>query len=82
MTRDELLAWVRKRMAEVLEVDPERIQESTDFAELDADSIDLIEVVNTMEREFDVHIDEQDLYDLENVGQLLDLLQQSVAQRG
>jgi len=82
MTRDELLAWVRKRMAEVLEVDPERIQESTDFAELDADSIDLIEVVNAMEREFDVHIDEQDLYDLENVGQLLDLLQQSVAQRG
>lgn len=82
MTRDELLAWVRKRMAEVLEVDPELIQESTDFAELDADSIDLIEVVNAMEREFDVHIDEQDLYDLENVGQLLDLLQQSVAQRG
>ena len=69
-------------MAEVLEVDPELIQESTDFAELDADSIDLIEVVNAMEREFDVHIDEQDLYDLENVGQLLDLLQQSVAQRG
>lgn len=82
MNRDELVEWVRKRSGEILEVEPESIQEQTEFADLDADSVDLIEVVNSMEREFSVHIDEQDLYEIQTVGELVDLLERSIAARG
>src|SRR5690606_23757646 len=65
MTRDELFIWMRDQFAEILEVEPERVTEKSDFADLDADSIDIIEVVNHAEREFNIQIEEQLLYDIE-----------------
>ncbi len=67
--------WVQGRFAEVLEVDPADVAlDSQLAADLDADSIDLIEVVNGAEKEYGVTIEEQDLYDLETVGQLVALI--------
>ncbi len=67
--------WVRERFAEVLELDPSEITTASRFADdLDADSIDLIEVVNSAERSLGVTIAEEELYDLETVGQLVDTI--------
>lgn len=80
MTRDEVLAWLRDQLVEVLEVDPEEITLETDFAEdLDADSIDLIEVVNNLEREMKISIEEEELYDIATVGQLIDIVERHQA---
>ena len=67
--------WVRDRFAEVLELDPAEISRNSRLADdLDADSIDLIEVVNSAERALGVTIAEEELYDLETVGQLVEAI--------
>ncbi|MEZ5142157.1 MAG: acyl carrier protein [Acidimicrobiales bacterium] len=60
-------------------LDPAEITEDKDFADLDADSIDLIEVVNRVERDFGIQIEEQQLYDVETVGQFVDLIDRELA---
>lgn len=83
MTRDEVLTWLRGQLVEVLEVDSEEITLETDFAEdLDADSIDLIEVVNNLERQFKIVIEEEELYDIATVGQLVDIVERHQARAG
>lgn len=75
---DATFEWVRSRFAEVLEVEPAEVQPDSRFADdLDADSIDLIEVVNGAEKEFGVVVEEHELYDLETVQELVDLLERS-----
>lgn len=67
--------WVQATFADVLELAPADITSQSRFAEdLDADSIDLIEVVNSAEREFGCKIEEEQLYDLESVGDLVALI--------
>lgn len=71
-----VFGWVQQRFAEVLEIGPEEISADSRFGDdLDADSIDLIEVVNGAEKEYGVVVEEQDLYDLETVGQLVELIE-------
>jgi acyl carrier protein len=72
---DNTFQWVCERFAEVLEIDPSEITPQSRFADdLDADSIDLIEVVNKAEQERGITIAEEQLYDLETVGELVALL--------
>ncbi len=72
---DNTFAWVSAQFAEILEIDPASITRESRFADdLDADSIDLIEVVNKAEQERGIAIAEEQLYDLETVGELVDLL--------
>lgn len=72
---EDSFAWVRQRFADVLELDPAEITRASRFADdLDADSIDLIEVVNKAESELGVSVNEEQLYDLETVGELVDLI--------
>ncbi|WP_421118975.1 acyl carrier protein [Aquihabitans daechungensis] len=72
---EDTFAWVQQRFADVLELDPAEITRESRFADdLDADSIDLIEVVNKAETELGVPVSEEQLYDLETVGELVALL--------
>jgi len=72
---DDTYVWVCQRFAEVLEIDPSEITSESRFADdLDADSIDLIEVVNSAEAALGVTVAEDQLYDLETVGELVALL--------
>ncbi|HEY4375620.1 MAG TPA: acyl carrier protein [Acidimicrobiales bacterium] len=72
---NETFDWVRERFAEVLELEPGDVTRESRFGDdLDADSIDLIEVVNSAERSLGVTIGEDELYDLETVGQLVDII--------
>lgn len=72
---DSSFNWIQSRLAEVLELDPKGVTREMRFGtDLDADSIDLIEVVNGAEREFGIIVEEQDLYDLETVGEVVDLI--------
>ena len=72
---DSTFQWVCERFAEVLEIDPAEITPQSRFADdLDADSIDLIEVINKAEQERGIAIAEEQLYDLETVGELVALL--------
>jgi len=54
---------------EVLSVDAEQVTLDARFADdLDADSLDLVELVMALEEEFDVTVEEEELEDIETVG--------------
>jgi acyl carrier protein len=69
MTRDEVLSLVRDHLAEELEVDAEKIGESTHFKDdLDADSLDLYELVMELEDRYGISVSEQEAARIETVG--------------
>jgi acyl carrier protein len=60
MSKDEVLSLVRDHLSEELEVEPTRIEETTRFKEdLDADSLDLYELVMELEDRYGVSVSEQ-----------------------
>ena len=72
---DDSFVWVRQQLMGVLGLPEDEIVRESRFADdLDADSIDLIEVVNKAEVVFEVEIPEDQLYDIETVGEFVDLL--------
>jgi acyl carrier protein len=69
MTRDEVLSLVRDHLAEELEVDAAGIEETTRFKEdLDADSLDLYELVMELEDRYGMSISEEQAAGIETVG--------------
>lgn len=72
---DELFERFRKCAVEVLSVDGEQVTREASFADdLDADSLDLVELVMALEEEFDITIDEEELQGVTTVGAAFDLL--------
>ncbi len=69
MTRDDVLNLVRDHLAEELEVDREAIGETTRFKEdLEADSLDLYELVMELEDRYGIKVSEQQAAEIETVG--------------
>ena len=65
----------RKCAVEVLSVAPEQVTTEARFGDdLDADSLDLVELVMALEEEFDVKVEEEELNGIETVGQAFDLI--------
>jgi acyl carrier protein len=75
MERTAALDSIREVAAEVLSVDPDQVTESARFKEdLDADSLDLVELVMGLEERFDIEVPEEDLEGVTTVGQAVDLV--------
>lgn len=76
--RDEILALVRERLADILEIEPTDIGEGDSFVDdLDADSLALIELVEALEedlgeRSVGFRIEDEDLEDLRSVRDAVD----------
>ena len=80
MERDEALSALREVAVEVLSVDGATVQEDARFKEdLDADSLDLVELVMGLEERFDISVPEEDLDGVATVGQAVDLVMAKVA---
>lgn len=81
MDREAALTAIREIASEILETDGSTVIESARFAEdLDADSLDLVELVMGLEERFDVSIPESDLEGVATVGQAVDLVLSKVTQ--
>jgi acyl carrier protein len=79
MTRDEVLERVRSHLATELEVEPDRIKDDTRFREdLDADSLDLYELVMELEDTYGIKVSEEEAARIENVGQAVDFVLEHV----
>jgi acyl carrier protein len=66
---------VRAHLASELQVDPDRIQEDTRFRDdLDADSLDLYELVMELEDVYGVKLSEEEAARIETVGQAVDFV--------
>ena len=69
MNRDDVLTMVREHLAAELEVEIDRISETTRFREdLDADSLDLYELVMELEDNYGVTVSEEQATHSKTVG--------------
>lgn len=75
MERDEVMVKVREHLSAELEVDAAEIAETTRFREdLDADSLDLYELVMELEDTYGVRVPEEKAAEIETVGQAVDFV--------
>lgn len=73
MTREEILELIRTHLATELEVDAGAIGDSTRFKEdLEADSLDLVELVMELEDTYGVRIPDEQAAKILTVGQAAD----------
>jgi acyl carrier protein len=70
-----VLDAIRDVAVEVLSVEPDSVTEQARFKEdLDADSLDLVELVMGLEERFDITVPEEDLEGVTTVGQAVTLV--------
>jgi acyl carrier protein len=75
VTNDEAFEKFTECAVEVLQVPADKVTREARFAEdLDADSLDLVELVMALEETFDVSVDESELEGIETIGQAYDLI--------
>jgi acyl carrier protein len=80
MEREEVVVALREVAVDVLSVDPDAVVEEARFKEdLDADSLDLVELVMGLEERFDISVPEEDLEGVATVGNAVDLVLAKVA---
>jgi acyl carrier protein len=75
LDRDQVLTKVREHLAAELEVPTDEIQPATRFREdLDADSLDLYELVMELEDTYGVTVSEQDAAGIETVSDAVEFV--------
>jgi acyl carrier protein len=78
LDRSQVFEIIRDHLADILEIDPSRISETSSFTEdLNADSLALIELVEAIEEEFSsqgnqFRIEDEDLEELKTVRDSVD----------
>jgi acyl carrier protein len=72
---DETFEKFKECAVEVLQVPAEKITKEARFADdLDADSLDLVELVMALEEAFDITVEETELEGIETIGAAYDLI--------
>lgn len=75
MSREQVLNLVRDHLAEELEIDAAKIGEASRFKEdLDADSLDLYELVMELEDTYGVSVSEEQAARIATVGDAVDFV--------
>lgn len=74
---------VKKIIVDLLGVEPEKVTLDARFREdLEADSLDLVELIMAFEEEFDETISDEEAQQIKTVGQVLDYIEQRMAAGG
>jgi acyl carrier protein len=79
MTREEVFEQVKTILVDTLSVDADKVTVAARFQEdLETDSLDLVELVMTMEEEFGVKISDEEAAEIKTVGDAVDFVMQRV----
>jgi acyl carrier protein len=75
MTREDVFSLIQNHLADELDLDADRIEESTRFKEdLDADSLDLYTLVQELEDSYGVKMSDEQAAQILTVGQAVDFV--------
>lgn len=73
---DSIFNKVRSIVAEQLGVDEEEITLETSFEDLNADSLDIVELIMALEEEFDIEIPDEDAEKLTTIGAAVEYIKE------
>lgn len=80
MTREEIYDALRRTLVEELEIDAAKITPDADFkADLDADSLHLVELAMELEDNYGVTIPDEVALELKTVSSVVDFLHENLA---
>ena len=75
MTREEVFSLIQNHLADELDIDPSRIDESTHFKnDLEADSLDLYTLVQELEDSYGVTMTDEQAAQIQTVKQAVDFV--------
>jgi acyl carrier protein len=75
MTREEVFALIQAHLVDELEIDPARIDDTTNFrSDLEADSLDLYTLVQELEDSYGVKMSDEEAARIVTVGQAVDFV--------
>jgi acyl carrier protein len=75
MSKEEIMAKLKPVIAEQLGVDEGEVTETASFTEdLNADSLDLVELIMSLEEQFGLQISDEDAEKLTTVGEAVDYI--------
>lgn len=77
----EFFEIARKILAEQLNINPDNITMETTFEDIEADSIDIVEMIMALEDMYDIEFPEDDLEDYPVVGELIKALYDYLVQK-
>ncbi|WP_144743086.1 acyl carrier protein [Enorma burkinafasonensis] len=75
MDRSEIFEKVADIASDVLGINADEITEKTTFDDLDADSLDRLQLVTAFEDEFDIEMDEERLLAINSVADAIDAIE-------
>lgn len=75
MDRSEIFDKIAEVTADVLGVDVAEISDETTFDDLDANSLERLQLVTAIEDEFDLEIDDETLLSLKSVADAVDAIE-------
>lgn len=75
VSKKEILVKLKPIVAEQLGVDEADVKEDASFTEdLNADSLDLVEMIMSLEEQFDIKISDEDAEKITSVGEAVDYI--------
>lgn len=80
MTREEILEQVKVILVDTLSVDEDKVTMDARFQEdLETDSLDLVELVMTMEEKFGIKITDEEAAEIKTVGDAVGFVQKRIS---
>lgn len=80
LDRNVIFAKVCDIASDVLGVEADELSEATTFDDLDANSLDRLQLVTAMEDEFDIEIDDDKLMSINSVAEAIDAIAQTLGE--